>query len=97
MTTAETRQVLEALATDYAYIGIRPEDATPAEAPCILLNDHNVNGLQYALASAVDRWQTCQQWALIGSDEMLHLIDPTWPPTLRAFRQPAQLATFTTP
>jgi len=94
MTPPETRNALIALRTDHAYIAVRPADATPAEAPAFLVEQHTVQSLDYAWAEARDRWPECPRWAIIASDELLHLKDPTWPPTLRALRSPITLTTF---
>jgi len=97
MTPTDTRAVLAALrASDHKYMGIRPADATPTEAPCIILGDASANALQYALSTASDQWPDCTDWELIGSDEALGLQGADWPPTMDALRMPATLATFAT-
>jgi hypothetical protein len=97
MTIDDTRTLITAVQQcDYAYMGIRPADATPAEAPCIMLADATANAVADALAAASEEWPDCNQWALIGSDEQLIRANPQWPPRMRAFREPAQLATFST-
>jgi hypothetical protein len=95
MTATDTLHAVAAIqATDHAYLGIRPADATPTEAPAVVISTRDPKGLAYALQEARERWPECPRWALIGSDQLLHLIDPTWPPELREFRAPSQLATF---
>lgn len=97
MSAEETRALLQALRqVDHTYVGIRPADATPAEAPCIILGGRNVNDLSYALVTAGQEWPACTAWVLIGSDEKLKLSNPEWPPTMHALRMPATLATFAT-
>jgi hypothetical protein len=94
---ADTRTLLQTLrASTHRYIGIRPADATPTEAPCIVLQERTANDLAYACTTAGQVWPECQGWALIGSDEQLVRNDPTWPPTMHALRMPVTLATFRT-
>jgi hypothetical protein len=97
MNPATTRELLALLRdTSHRYTAIRPADATPAEAPGILIGGHAANDLAYAFDDAGEQWPQCQQWALIGSDELLIRIDPTWPPRMRSLRMPDTLATFAT-
>lgn len=97
MSPDETRALLQALRqVDHTYVGVRPADATPAEAPCIILGGRTANDLSYALVTAGQVWPDCTAWALIGSDEKLKISDPEWPPTMHALRMPATLAPFTT-
>jgi hypothetical protein len=97
MSPTATRELLRQLRTaSHRYIGIRPVDATPAEAPCITLDGRTANDLAYACTTAGQVWPQCQQWVLIGSDQALVLRGADWPPTMRALRMPATLATFQT-
>ena len=97
MSPQDTRALLLALkTTDYQFLGIRPADATPAESPCIVLQEHSANDLSYAPVTAGQVWPQCSEWALIGSDERLTLTTPGSVPTMHALRQPATVATFTT-
>ena len=95
MTQPEARAIRSTLKlSDLPYLLIRPADATPAEAPGILLADKTAAGIAYALAAAAEAWPNCERWALIGTAELLERADPAWPPTMRAPRTPAQLLTF---
>ena len=101
MTPTETRTLMQALRnSDHAFLGIRPADATPAEAPCIVLQGATANDLSYALVTAGQHWPECTEWNLIGSDEELSIAQP-WnadgtPSDLRALRMPDTLASFET-
>ena len=98
MTPTDTRQVLQALQrSDHKYIAIRPADSTPQEAPAIVLSEPTANALAYAMNTAGENWPDCSAWSLIGSDELLLQIDPSWPPTMRALRTPVEIATFSCP
>ena len=101
MTHEETRALMQALArSDHRFLGIRPADATPAEAPCIVLDaakgGASANTLGDALLLAANYWPACTKWALIASDNQLHLTQPDWPPRMHCLEMPATLTTFTT-
>jgi hypothetical protein len=97
MSPADTRALLQQLRTSpHRYLAIRPSDATPAEAPGILLQDRTANDLSYACTTAGQVWPQCEQWDLIGSDELLNLKGKDWVPTMRALRMPEKLASFNT-
>jgi hypothetical protein len=97
MTTQQTRSILAALhLADYAYLGVRPKDSTPPEAPAIILDGRTATDLAYAMATAGEQWPECEAWELIGSDEQMIRTDPRWQPTMHALRTPATLATFST-
>ena len=65
MTPAETRQLLIALRKqDHRHVGVRPADATPAEAPCIVLDEPTANALGYAMVTAGQVWPDCEEWVL---------------------------------
>jgi hypothetical protein len=94
MTHQQLRTTLQALrASDHAYKGVRPADATPAEAPAFVLQDDTVGALDYAASAAADYWPEARQWELIASDEQLGA-QGDWPPGLAALRTPVTLATF---
>jgi len=94
MTHQQLRTTLQALrGSDHAYKGIRPADATRAEAPAFVLQDDTVGSLDYAASAAVDYWPECEQWDLIASDEQLGA-QGDWPAGLVALRTPIKLANF---
>ena len=95
--TADTRALMVALHyNDHAYLAVRPTDATPAEAPGIVLGGSTANDLSYAMITAGQHWPDCTAWDLIGSDEQMTLHVKGWPPTMHAFRKPLVLASFAT-
>jgi hypothetical protein len=95
MKPLELRTTLQALrSSDHAFKGVRPADATPAEAPAFLLEDDTVGSLDYAASAAADYWPACSQWALIAGDEQLADQSKDWPPGLHALNKPVTLATF---
>lgn len=97
MSPTDTRALLNRLRISaHRYLAIRPLDATPAEAPAILIQDRNATALAYACTTAGQVWPQCEEWVLIGSDELLMLRGADWVPTMRALRMPETLATFTT-
>jgi hypothetical protein len=97
MSPKDTRALMTALHTnDHAHLGIRPADATPAESPCVLMGGATANDLSYALVTAGQVWPDCEDWALIGSDEVEQLASPGDVPTMHALRSPDTLATFAT-
>jgi hypothetical protein len=81
---------------DHAYIGVRPADATPIQAPCFILAGRSATCLADVMLMAGKHWPTCSRWALIASDEQLKLSNPEWPPTMHALQMPATLTTFGT-
>lgn len=94
MTPQQLRTILQALrASDHAYKGVRPADATPAEAPAFILQDGTVGSLDYAASAAADFWPQCKQWELIASDERIGQA-ADWPAGLYALKAPTTLATF---
>jgi hypothetical protein len=95
MKPQELRTALQALrSSDHAYKGVRPADATPAEAPAFILEDDTAGSLDYAASSAADYWPQCSQWALIAGDEEVTDASDDWPPGLQALRTPVTLAQF---
>ena len=98
MTPDETRALAQALVhADHRFLGVRPLDADPTEAPCFVMAEPTFGSFQYALQTAGEYWTDCTQWALIGSDEQLAIRSDDWPPRLFALRMPVTLTTFTTP
>lgn len=90
------RAVLEAIRTsDHAYLGVRPQDATPPSSPAMILPSADVQGLSYACDAAGQHWPSCTMWTLIGSDSEMARQDPKWPAGMRALEKPADLAAFT--
>jgi hypothetical protein len=91
------REVLAALrAGSHRYMAIRPADATPANAPGIVVPGQTASDLAFACDAAGEQWPDCQAWCLIGSDEQLVEIGDDWPPGMRALQMPVTLATFST-
>lgn len=96
MTVEDMRNVLAAIRTsDHAYIGVRPQDATPPSAPAFILPSPDANGLSMACDAAGERWPICTAWTLIGSDTEEARQDPEWPPGMRSLEKPDDLASFT--
>ena len=93
MTPQELRTTLQALrASDHAYKGVRPADATPPDAPAFVLDDDSVGSLDYAASAAADYWPQCSQWELIASDD--GGAQSNWPAGLMSLRTPVTLAKF---
>jgi hypothetical protein len=91
------RDVLAALRSgSHRYMAIRPADATPANAPGIIVPGRSAADLAYACDGAGEQWPHCQAWCLIGSDEQLAEIGDDWPPGMRALQMPVTLANFST-
>lgn len=94
MTPQELRATLQALrASDHAFKGIRPADATPADTPAFVLNDDTVGSLDYAASEAADYWPECSQWNLIASDDQLGA-KGDFPPGMLMLQTPVVLAKF---
>ena len=95
MTPQEIRVLLQHLQTsDHLYYAIRPADATPAEAPGILLHGASANDLAFAVDAAAAIWPNATTWALIAGDELLQRTGDDGPPDMAALQMPETLATF---
>ena len=95
MNPDELRKVLVALTqSDHKYKGVRPADATPANAPCVILPGDTAAAFSYAANEAGGFWPECSTWSLIGGDEQLLDIDPRWSPNMRMLREPDELTGF---